>query len=343
MYWHMQRKYIYCLLIAVFGLMGIEAEAQNSSNGIFRIFEDNDFLNYRGHGTDCAYSDGFRLDAFFPRKKGSHLILDRMMPRLSDSSIKTFGIGIMQQIYTPNNIESCEYQPKDYRYAGSLFTIISNYSFEPVKKMDIQEELIVGVMGPMALGAETQTAVHHIIHYTKPMGWPNQLKNDVLLNFNFTVEKQIASVGQFAELIGGSTVQAGTQKNAVTIYPLLRIGKMTPYFNGFLGHFSSITAADKKEPAKWQIYFFIKPQFQMVLSDAMLEGGLFNHHTGGLTGDKINGFTSGEIEHNVYLVSFGLVAVIRNFSLSFTQTNTSMLIKQTYSHEYGNITLSFGL
>jgi lipid A 3-O-deacylase len=138
-------------------------------------------------------------------------------------------------------------------------------------------------------------------------------------------------------------VQAGTQKNAISIYPLLRIGKMTPYFDGFLGHFSSITASDKKEHTKCQIYFFIKPQFQMVLSDAMLEGGLFTQRTEILKGNKTNGCTYGEIEHKVYSVSFGLVTVIDHFSLSFTQTNTSMLIKQTYMHEYGNISLSFGL
>jgi hypothetical protein len=107
MHRHILGKYICCLLIAGLRMMGMEAEAQNSSNGIFRIFEDNDFLNYRGHGTDCAYSDGFRLDAFFPGKKTSHIMFDQIMPRLSDSSVNTLGIGIMQQIYTPNNIETC--------------------------------------------------------------------------------------------------------------------------------------------------------------------------------------------------------------------------------------------
>jgi len=112
----------------------------------------------------------------------------------------------MQVMYTPDNIVRPYWQPNDYQYAGALIAIHSRYSYNPVKKYDLQTELVMGIIGPSALAYQTQAGFHRLIHYIKPMGWSHQFRNDALLNVNLTAEKQLAAAGHWLTLIGGGQV-----------------------------------------------------------------------------------------------------------------------------------------
>src|SRR5580700_2189288 len=79
-------------------------------NWMFRIYEDNDFLNARGCGTDDAYTNGTRLDYFYQPKHPSKNPIDRLLPKAGAHSINTYGWGIMQLMYTPKNITDSAYQ-----------------------------------------------------------------------------------------------------------------------------------------------------------------------------------------------------------------------------------------
>ena len=87
---------------------------------MFRLYEENDFLNLRGKGTDKSYSNGTRLD-FFYEKQATRGLLHKLMPKAGDSSKNVYAWSLMQIMVTPNNIKATSYVPNDYYYAGALF------------------------------------------------------------------------------------------------------------------------------------------------------------------------------------------------------------------------------
>jgi lipid A 3-O-deacylase len=238
------------------------------SSHMFRIYEDDDFLNIRGKGTDNSYTNGLRFDYSYTKKKQSRFFIDRLLPKAGNGSIDIFSWSITQLMFTPNDISITQYQPDDYPYAGALFTTHALYSYNAVKKYSYQTELVVGIRGPASLARETQTLVHSIIHYQKPMGWDNQLRTYPILNINFTGEKQLLALGNFIEVIGGAQLSAGSFIDALSIYPLIRIGKMAPYFDGYFSQYGSFYKRGRK--IKTQFYLVVKPASTFVLRNALI-------------------------------------------------------------------------
>src|SRR5882672_9811239 len=101
--------------------------SDNVSTHMFRLYEDNDFMNIRGKGTDNSYTNGTRFDFFYTKRKQSRFFIDRLMPKAGDSSINIFSWSLAQLMVTPNDISITQYQPNDYPYAGALFTAHSLY------------------------------------------------------------------------------------------------------------------------------------------------------------------------------------------------------------------------
>jgi hypothetical protein len=300
---------------------------------MFRIYEDNDVFNISGNGTDNSYTNGLRFDLFYTKKKQSRFIIDRLMPKAGDSSVNVFGWSLSQLMVTPNDISTTEYQPDDYPYAGALFTTHSLYSFNAQRKYSFQTEIVAGIRGPASLAKEFQTSFHSISQNVKPMGWDNQLETYPLLNINFTAEKQILAIGNFIELIGGARLCAGSFLDAVSIYPLIRIGRMAPYFNGYLSQYGSYYKKGRK--IKTQFYLVAKPASTFVLHNALVHGERMN-----------DGTTPGEgstrrIRHRLTEIQFGAVIAHGNFGLSYLQTHSTEYNKGLYRHNWGNISLYY--
>jgi hypothetical protein len=317
---------------------------------LFRIYEDNDFFNIRGRGTDDAYTNGTRLDYFYQPRHSPKGFINRAMPKAGDSSDNVYGWGLMQLMYTPDSLNDPSYQPNDYPWSAALVATHTLYSYNPVKKYDFQTELELGVIGPAALGQQAQTMIHRMIHYIKPLGWGHQFRDDVLANINFTSEKLFAGNGSSVEFIGGGQVSAGTMMNSLTLYPMLRLGKMNPYFHGF---FSQVASAGRNSHNKknWQLYFVIRPEVQFILTEAVLQGGLFTSNPNltenpGPVKPQQQPPASPQpyhpIENVVWISNFAAVASIGDFSISFNQNSSTAMMKGLYWHEYGNISLYFG-
>lgn len=317
---------------------------------IFRIYEDNDFINIRGCGTDDAYTNGTRLDYFYMPKRRPKGLINRIMPKAGDSSVNVYGWGVMELMYTPEDITDSAYQPDDYPWSGALVATHTLYSYNPSKKYDFQTELELGMIGPAALGRQAQTLVHQLIHYFKPLGWSHQYRNDVLANVNFTAERQFAGNGSSLEFIGGGQVSAGTMMNSLTLYPMLRFGKMNPYFQGFFRQFAS-TGRNSSHKKNWQFYFICRPEVQLILTEAVLQGGMFttnpnlddySNNQKPQQGPPVKAQPYHPIQNVVWASNFGAVASIGECSISFNQNSSTAMMKGLYSHEVGNISLYFG-
>ena len=323
---------------------GLALPANDSVTHMVRISEDDDFINIWGEGTDNAYTNGTRIDYFYQPPHPSHLFLDKWMPSAGNNSTNIYGWGLTQLMYTPDDINSSAYQPNDYPWSGGLFATHTRYSYNPTKHYDFQTELVLGVMGPAALDHEMQSMVHHIINYLQPTGWGHQFNNALLLNVNFTVEKQLAAIGSIVSVIGGGQVYAGTMQNGAAIYPMILIGKMDPYFKGFFSQYSS-PGRDKRHK-RWQLYGFIKPELQLFVTNAMLQGGIFtqnpnlrqppqntkNPDAPSNQQDADNGVAEPQpyhsLQHLLTTLDYGAVLTHGRIGLSFSQNVSEAMLRR---------------
>ena len=324
--------------------------AQTEKSGkLLRVYEDNDYLNIRGKGTDKAYTAGTRLDIFYHPKKRLWMI-PRFLTGDKANNIYEGEWGLMQMLFTPNNISVTYFQPKDYFYSGALFVMHSLYCYNPSKHFSFKTELLAGIRGPAAFGEQTQTFIHRMIHYTLPQGWNNQLKNSPLANINLTLEKQLASNNNWVELIGGAKVLAGTLQNGLSFYPIIRFGLMNGYFNGYFSQFSGTRKKRASNNNKIQAYFIVKPEMQFVLDNSLIEGGVFAKTPnikladGSSTSSSVATDCSVKsINHLVYSIGYGAVVTTGKLGLSFIQNASTESKKGTYSHEVGNLSIYFVL
>jgi len=332
----MKRFYIF-FVCSMFFLNFHYANAQKAKPAkMFRVYEENDFFNLSGHGTDKSYSNGTRLDLFY-EKQASRGLIHKLMPKAGDSSRNIYGWSLMQIMVTPKKISATSYLPDDYCYAGALFATHSLYSYNAKKKYGVQTELLAGIRGPASFAKETQKAIHKLIDYQEPMGWDNQLKTQPLINIRVCVEKNLLSLNNFLELNVGSQLRVGSFMDMVTLYPMLRIGKMSPYFNGSLNQYGSYTKDGKQ--IKTQYYLVFKPSVSFVAYDAMLEGKRRNEE------NDVYEYKSREkgprINNHLMDLQFGAVVAHGNFAISYLQTTTTAYNDGLYKHSFGTFSLYF--
>lgn len=261
---------IFCFIFFTFS--NVSAQNGWAPRKMFRLYEDNDFINLRGKGTDEAYTNGIRVDIFNEKSRNSHFGLNELFPEAGANSVNTYGWGIMQLMYTPRTISTVKPDPYDFPYAGALFAIRSLHSANPVKKYSFHTELQIGLTGPFSFAKEAQIAVHRLINYQRPMGWDSQLPASAIFNVNFTAEKQLLQYKKWMEVIGGTQIAAGTFLNSLSAHSLIRIGKMNPYFTGLINRFSSSNEKENENNIQWQASAIFRPRIEYQFYNAITSG-----------------------------------------------------------------------
>ncbi len=327
--------FYFLLLISFDG----SAQKERTTKTMFRLYEDNDFINLRGKGTDEAYTNGIRLDIFSEKIGNSHFFVNKLLPKAGANSVNTFGWGIMQLMYTPRTISTAKPDPHDFPYAGTLFAIRSLHSVNPIKKYSLNTELQIGLTGPLSFAKEAQIAIHRLIKYQRPMGWEYQLPTDAIFNVNFTTEKQLVQYKKWVELIGGTEIAAGTFINSVSLHSLIRIGKMNPYFTGFIQRFSSSYEKRDENNMQWQASVIFRPrieyQFYNAITSRNGDGKPKEEITVATEKNYLN--ETARPNHLITGFDYGMSLVCEHNSFAITQKVESAAIQGLRHHEVGNI------
>ncbi|HTB30748.1 MAG TPA: lipid A deacylase LpxR family protein [Bacteroidia bacterium] len=316
---------------------------------MFRAYEDDDYLNDLGLGTDKAYTSGEQLNFYYTLNHRPRFFLDKWVPKAGDSCINIYSIGLMQIMYTPDYLTTSYYVYNDYSYAGAMVGKHSLYSYNPQKKYDLQTEFVFGVIGPASLAGAAQHWLHTVLKDTAvPGGWGNQYNNAPLLNLNFNIEKELYS-NKGVEAIADGGIYAGTMFDGFELGTSVYIGKMHPYFNGLISQLSTSFKESEKGVNKVQFYFMMKVAGQYVLYSAMLQGGLFTPQPMVKTIAIVNSEREivyvpkpkQDIENFVGYAEYGPVLAYRHFSISYTQIYSSPVLKNVYSYIYGNVSIYY--
>jgi hypothetical protein len=148
--------------------------------GVLTLQIDNDVFA----GSDQNYTSGFRI-AYAAPMGPSHPLEStaRALPLMGGPMRVSYSLG--QQLYTPRDISVSQPILTDEPYAGYLYVGIGFESEPPrehAPRILISVELQLGVVGPAALGEQTQQAAHKIFNSDEANGWDNQLKNEPAIN-----------------------------------------------------------------------------------------------------------------------------------------------------------------
>ena len=328
---------IFCFIFFTFS--NVSAQNGWAPKKMCRFYEDNDFINLRGKGTDEAYTNGTRLDIFYEKSRNSHFVLNKLFPKAGVNSVNTYGWGIMQLMYTPRTINTVEPDTHDFPYAGALFAIRSLHSANALKKYSFKTELQIGLTGPLSFAKEAQIAAHKLIKYQRPMGWDSQLPPNAIFNINFTAEKKLMQYKKWMEVIGGTQIAAGTFLNSLSAHSLIRIGKMNPYFDGFIQRFSSSSEKGNKNNMQWQASVILRPRIEYQFYNVITSrnGNVKTKKEITENAEKSNLTETSSPNHLIAGFDYGMSLICDHNSFSITQKVESASIQGLRHHEVGNI------
>ena len=286
-------------------------------NKYFRINYENDFFT----ASDRDYTQGILIEKVHPAF--SRFPIMRILWHPGNSDIK-YGLAVEHNAYTPNQIDKYSIQYGDRPYAGVLlfknFLIASNFE----KKHRISVSLSLGLMGPGAGGEEIQRTIHHWIHYIQPQGWHNQIRNDLILNYQLDFEKEIAQYSNHFSLSAFGSGRIGTLSD-----------KLTAGFTAAAGNFRSYFKAPAFANRHFQWYVYDQLTGNAVGFDATLQGGLFNH-------TSVYTIANGDLNRFTLQNKFGIVLLFHSMYLEYYRTGLTEEFKTSIYHRTGGLQIGFG-
>ncbi|MGZ9109253.1 MAG: lipid A deacylase LpxR family protein [Micavibrio sp.] len=163
------------------GTKTVEREAaktirRDDRHNIITAVYENDLI---GSGRDGEYTSGVRLSyidvsADFPDY--AHNIAD-VIPTFDINATSSIFYSVGQNIFTPRDVTQRDANRDDRPWAGFLYTSVGMATLTDNHTDEL--EITLGMVGPAALGQNTQKFIHsHITDSPTPRGWRHELKNE---------------------------------------------------------------------------------------------------------------------------------------------------------------------
>lgn len=287
------------------------------STNYFRFHYDNDYFT----STDKEYTQGYNFELVSPRlakNPVNHLFIT---PKNSEFK---YGLSLEHIGFTANNIASNQIQFDDRPFAAAIMLKSFLIATDTINKSRIISSLNLGIIGPGAFGGDMQTAIHEATGNTIPLGWYNQIKNDVVVNYEISFEKQLLRFNDFFTVQSNTTVRIGT------LFTNASVG-----LNATLGIINS-PFTTLKNKSKFQLYLYTQPLVNFIGYDATLQGGLFNHKS-------VYTIKESDIERFTFQNNYGIVLQYRWLYLEYSRTLLTREFSYGSQFKWGGIRIGFKL
>lgn len=283
----------------------------------FRIHYDNDFWE----NTDYYYTQGYDLEFVNPFLKKNPVT--PALLRLRNSRVK-YGISFEHYGFTPTSIKSNEILRNDRPFAGVIMLKSFAVSTDTLHKARLSSVLSTGMLGPAAFAGKMQKKIHSWTGDAEPKGWQYQIRNEVIINYELSYEKEIFNVPNIISLNTNSQIRLGTLSNKLQAGATLTLGRFDSPFQ----------TREKRIKNNYQLYFYAQPLVSLVGYDATLQGGLINRSSP----YTIN---TSQINRLTFQNSYGAVLHIRNLYLEYYRTFLSKEFQTGRTHKWGGIKIGF--
>jgi len=287
-------------------LTGVERDVPAVSS--WRLAYDNDFFT----ATDRYFTQGIVLEVTTPRLSRVPMMRALIRPR---GSVLRHAIVYEDDGYTASDLKAVQILRGDHPYVGTKQLRLQVIASDTLRRQRITSSLNLGIIGQGAGGAAIQTFIHRHTGNTTPRGWVNQVRNDVILNYEAGIEREIHRAGSRLLLTGSGIVRAGTFNTAFTAGPTLMLGRVGSPFG---------TTSERRR----SLYLYVKPQVNLVGYDATLQGGLFNRSSPYTIGTH-------DIRRVVYRQQVGLVYRSGSRFIEYYQSSATPEFRGARAHRSG--------
>ena len=284
----------------------------------FRFNYENDFFS----ATDRYYTQGITAVLIHPAIK--HSPFSRGLIKLKSATTNYYGLQAQQDCFTPKSIRIDTIMFGERPYAGTFYISHSLNSINKKKKLLLQTQLDIGVIGGCAKCEDEQKAIHKALDNIAPLSWEYQLANDFIINYRAKLEKGFVSKKYF-ELMAYANLRAGTLYTDVGTGINLRFGFFDPYFNN-LGL--------SKDPSsrKFKTYGVIKANAKLVGYNSTLQGGIFS--------EDIYVIDANNLARFVFDGTAAITLAYKTFSLTYSRTYITPEYHTGVDHSWGGINLT---
>lgn len=287
------------------------------SNNYFRFHYDNDYFT----STDRDYTQGYNFELVSPKLTKNPINNLFLLPKNSDFK---YGLSIEHIGFTPNNIGSDEIQFGDRPFAAAIMVKSFSIATDTIQKTRIVSSLNIGIIGPGAFGGDMQTAIHEATGNTIPKGWYNQIKNDIVLNYELTYEKQLLRFHNFLTIQTTTTLRIGTLFTNAT-------AGLNATFGIVNSPFTSVFHKNK-----FQLYLYSQPQINCIGYDATLQGGLFNNKS-------VYTINDSDIKRFTAQNNYGIVLQYQGIYLEYSRCLSTREFNSGIAHKWGGIRIGVKL
>lgn len=284
---------------------------------------DNDVFVFKDH----YYTQGlhfFWVDPMFKKNP-----LNRVLPRLKHADYY-FGVGMVQEMYTPKDITDTLLNTVDRPYAGTLYIRSFSISSNPNQRIKLTTQFDLGVLGPLSGAEQAQDLIHDWTESTPVGGWDFQVENRPYINYNILLEHGFISLPHF-ELIGNTKIRVGNIHDDLRFGLTLRTGRINNYFKG-------LNLANSSYSFTNGLLFSLFGGFNLnfVAYNATLMGGI-------IPPTSAHEFTFNDIENVVIDLHGGIVLSFKNFGIKGQLTWKSKEFKTAEDHGWGTIAMFYKL
>ncbi len=285
------------------------------SDRYFRFNYDNDYFA----SSDKNYTQGYSLEfisPFFIKNPVNSILI-----KPKDFTIK-YGLAIEHIGFTPDEYELPDIQFGDRPFAAAIMIKSAVIGRSTDKKLRLHSSLNLGLIGPGAFGEEMQVGIHEATGNTIPLGWKHQIKNDLVLNYNVGIEKQLLN---FSNMIA---MQVQSNLNIGTLFTNASVGS-----NVIFGKFNNSFNSEEKKK-NFQIYTYAQPIFNVVGYDATLQGGVWNRKSAYT-------ISSNAIERFTFQFNYGVIIHTKTLYFEYTRSSITKEFSSGDTAKWGGIRIGF--
>lgn len=296
-------------LVSAYFLLG--STYRTMGQDVIYLDAQNDFLNYKGHGTDKYFTGGISFGG---------------MIHLKNNKTHYLSIALTQKIYTPSNIRLLpeELNPLDYPYAGLTYLSLGYLIFNETNTSYTKGTFSWGNNGSSSGANLLQRELHKIIGDRKPMGWSSQLE---LGNFMQTLIEHTHSFLEinWLKVNTNASINIGSIFNNFSLAMEFKIDRSKDSFIEFFS--KKINTSSKPHISIWA-----KPKLEFVLNNRLLQS---NPNPSVISSRNINKF--------IYHSSVGISFQLKKFFISLIQHHNTPEFKTAMPHAFGEIAIQMNL
>lgn len=315
----------------------------DEQKGVLSLALENDSLS---SGDDRNYTSGIKLAYVSPSAGVPDWLQDAgdFTRFVSGDEPDFWGVSLGQSLFTPQDIAAVPAPPDQHPYAGWLYMqILIGVEDDPDASgrshyLDTYE-LEFGMVGPAALGEQSQRGIHQLLNAPDPQGWDSQLEDEFAFALSFDrrwraleLITNVVPGGLEADFTPSAGLTLGTLRDEARIGLTARVGQRLGSDYGPPRVRPSLAGVEhfKGGPLSWSIFAGV--QGRAVAHNLFLDGNNFRD--------------SASVGRNPYVGDFqtGFTISAGDWRLAYTFVwRTEEFATQPNRQDFGALALSWRL